>query len=59
MEPAKLQKREAAGWKITAVAEFLDLSPEEIDLIEIRLSLSKLLKKFRGQQNLAENIESC
>jgi hypothetical protein len=58
MEPAKRQKLEAAGFKVTTVAEFLDLSPEEMELIEIRLSLSKLLKKFREQQNLAENINS-
>jgi transcriptional regulator with XRE-family HTH domain len=56
MELAKRQKLEAAGWKVTTVAEFLDLSPEEMDLIEIRLSLSKLLKQFREQQKLAENV---
>jgi hypothetical protein len=58
MKPTKRQKLEAAGWKVTTVAEFLDLSPEEMELIEIRLSLSKLLKKFRAQQKLAENINS-
>jgi hypothetical protein len=56
MELAKRQKLEAAGWKVTTVAEFLDLSPEEMDLIEIRLSLSKLLKQFREQQKLADNV---
>jgi hypothetical protein len=56
MEPTKRQKLEAAGFKVTTVAEFLDLSPEEMEMIEIRLSLSKLLKKFREQQKLAENI---
>lgn len=44
MEPIKRQKLEAAGWKISTVAEFLDLSPEEMEMIEIRLSLSKSLK---------------
>jgi transcriptional regulator with XRE-family HTH domain len=58
MEPIKRQKLEAAGFKVTTVAEFLDLSPEEMEIIEIRLSLSKLLKKFREQQKLAENINS-
>jgi DNA-binding XRE family transcriptional regulator len=63
MEPTKRQKLEAAGWKVGAVAEFLDLSYEEIEMIEIRLSLSKLLKQFRkkqelSQQKLAENINS-
>jgi DNA repair ATPase RecN len=58
MEPTKRQKLEAAGGKIITVAEFLDLSPEEMEMIEIRLSLSKLLKKFREQQKLAEKINS-
>ncbi len=63
MEPTKRQKLEAAGWKVSTVADFLDLSPEEMEMIEIRLSLSKSLKKLRkqeelSQQKLAENINS-
>ena len=58
MDIAKRQKLEAVGFKVTTVAEFLDLSPEEMEIIEIRLSLSKLLKQFREQQKLAENINS-
>ena len=37
MEPKKRQKLEAAGWKVTTVAEFLNLSPEEEAIIENRL----------------------
>ena len=63
MEPTKRQKLEAAGWKVSTVAEFLDLSLEEMEMIEIRLSLSKSLKQFRkqqelSQQELADNINS-
>jgi hypothetical protein len=58
MEPKKRQKLEAAGFKVTTVAEFLDLSPEEMEMIEIRLSLSRFLKKFREQQKLAGNTNS-
>jgi DNA repair ATPase RecN len=58
MEHTKRQKIEAAGGKVATIAEFLDLSPEEMEIIEIRLSLSKLLKKFRARQKLAENINS-
>lgn len=63
MDPIKRQRIEAAGGKVVTVAEFLDLSPEEMEMIEIRLSLSKSLKKFRqqeqlSQQKLAENINS-
>jgi predicted XRE-type DNA-binding protein len=63
MEETKRQRLEAAGWKVGTVAEFLGLSPEEEAIIEIRLSLSKSLKKLRqqeklSQQKLAENINS-
>ena len=63
MEATKRQRLEAAGWKVGTVAEFLGLSPEEEAIIEIRLSLSKSLKKLRqqeklSQQKLAENINS-
>jgi predicted XRE-type DNA-binding protein len=63
MEPTKRQKLEAAGWKVSTVAEFLELTPEEEAITEIRLSLSKSLKKLRkqeqlSQQKLADNINS-
>jgi predicted XRE-type DNA-binding protein len=63
MEPTKRQKLEAAGWKVGSAAEFLQLSPEEEAIVEIRLSLSKYLKQLRQQQQLsqhklAENINS-
>jgi predicted XRE-type DNA-binding protein len=63
MDPVKRQKIEAAGGKVVTIAEFLDLSPEEVEMIEIRLSLSRSLKKLRqqeqlSQQKLAENISS-
>jgi DNA-binding XRE family transcriptional regulator len=63
MELTKRQKLEAAGWKVGTVADFLQLSPEEVEIIEIRLSLSKSLKQLRkekqlSQQELAKNIQS-
>ncbi len=63
MELTKRQKLEAAGWKIGTTADFLQLSSEEVELIEIRLSLSKSLKKLRknkqlSQQELAKDISS-
>jgi DNA-binding XRE family transcriptional regulator len=63
MELTKRQKLEAAGWKVGTVDDFLQLSPEEVEIIEIRLSLSKSLKQLRkekqlSQQELAKNIQS-
>jgi DNA-binding XRE family transcriptional regulator len=63
MELAKRQKIEAAGWKVGTVADLLQLSPEEVEIIEIRLSLSRSLKQLRkdkqlSQQELAKDINS-
>ncbi len=54
MEPIKRQKLEAAGWKVSNVAEFLQLSPAEESITEIKLSLSKYLKQLRRQQRLSQ-----
>jgi DNA-binding XRE family transcriptional regulator len=54
MELTKRQKLEAAGWKVGNTAEFLQLSPAEIEIIEIRLSLSRSLKELRQQKQLSQ-----
>jgi predicted XRE-type DNA-binding protein len=54
MEPSKKQKLEAAGFKVTTVAEFLQLTPEEEAIVEIRLALSKSVKKMRQQEQLSQ-----
>ncbi|MCY7368281.1 MAG: helix-turn-helix domain-containing protein [Chamaesiphon sp.] len=54
MDPIKRQKLEAAGWKVGTVAEFLQLTPEEEAIIEIRVALSKSLKKMRQQEQLSQ-----
>ncbi len=63
MDDIKRQKIEAAGGKVVTVTEFLELTPEEEAIIEIRLALSKSVKKMRqqeqlSQQKLADNINS-
>ena len=50
------------GWKDGTVAEFLELTPEEEALIEIKLALSKNLRERRQNQmtqgQLAEKLKS-
>lgn len=47
MNEQKREKLKGKGWKISSVAEFLDLSPEEEKIIELRLTLSDALKRVR------------
>jgi ribosome-binding protein aMBF1 (putative translation factor) len=62
MKETKRKKLEEKGWKIGTVSEFLELSPEESTLIDIKLALSRCLKERRQksmtQTELAEKLQS-
>lgn len=63
MNPEKRKKLEAAVWKVGTTEEFLQLTPEEKELVELRLSLSKRAKELRKrkgwtQQELADYLGS-
>ena len=47
MERSKKERLESKGWKIGTVSDFLELTPEETVLIEIKLALSQSLKERR------------
>ncbi len=56
MDERKRTLLEADGWKVGTVSEFLDLTPEEAALIEIKLALSKSLRLRRQQQMTQEQL---
>jgi predicted XRE-type DNA-binding protein len=62
MEEANRKRLEEKGWKVGTVSQFLDLTPEETALIEIKLALSRHLKERRQQlmtqTELAEKLHS-
>jgi DNA-binding XRE family transcriptional regulator len=63
MDEAKRKRLEKAGFRIGTVAEFLGLTPEQSELIEIKLVLTDALRKQRetsglSQAELAEKIGS-
>lgn len=62
MDELKKQRLESQGWKVGTVKDFLELTPEEATLIEIRLALSKNLKarrqKLMTQKELATKLQS-
>ncbi len=63
MEAAKRKRLEAAGWSVGSAADFLKLSPEEADFVELKLRLSESLKRRRqskklSQADLAKKIKS-
>lgn len=54
MNKNKQTKLEAKGWKIGSATDFLNLSSQEIALIEMKLSLSRSLKERRTKQRLSQ-----
>ena len=54
MNKEKRKKLEAKGWKVTSVAEFLELTPDEEKIVELRLALSDALKRRRLASNLSQ-----
>ena len=54
MNPAKLKRLHAAGWKTGSVKEFLQLSDEEAMLVELRLSLADAVKASRQKRGLSQ-----
>ena len=44
MEQKTCKNLEDKGWKVGMTADFLELSPEEAMLVEIKLALSRSLK---------------
>jgi DNA-binding XRE family transcriptional regulator len=50
MDREKQQRLEAKGWKVGDAEDFLDLSPEESAIVEMRFALSRSLKERRKAQ---------
>ncbi len=55
MKQTKQKKLVAKGWKIGGVADFLELTPEEVAFIEMKMSLSLSLKEMRKRKNMSQN----
>jgi len=54
MKAEKRKRLEAAGWKVGSAEDFLELSPEEAALVEMKLSLSQALKQQRQRRKLSQ-----
>ncbi len=54
MNIKKRKKLEKKGWKVGSVEEFLQLSPEEMQYVELKISLSKIVQEKRQQKKLTQ-----
>lgn len=54
MREEKKKRLEAQGWRVGSTAEFLGLSPEEEQYIELKLQLSQGLRRRREARHLTQ-----
>ena len=54
MEPEKKQRLQAKGWKVGTAQDFLDLSPEEALLVDIKARLAVALTALRQKRKLTQ-----
>ena len=55
MDAKKRRKLEGAGWRIGSAAELLELTPEESALIDLKLSLGRLVRTTRHRAKLSQH----
>jgi predicted XRE-type DNA-binding protein len=54
MKAAKKKRLERRGWKVGSAAEFLNLTPEEAALVELRLKLADAVRQLRRERHLTQ-----
>lgn len=54
MNKIKHKKLEAAGWRVGSAKNFLNLSNEEMDFIDLKIQLAKDLQKKRQEKKLTQ-----
>ena len=54
MDKNKIKELEAKGFKVGSAADFLQLTEEEVAMVETRLALSKMAKEKRQRKRLSQ-----
>jgi DNA-binding XRE family transcriptional regulator len=54
MREAKRKRLEAKGWRVGSVQEFLNLSPEEVAYIELKLELADRFREQRRKRRMTQ-----
>ena len=54
MRKAKRRKLEGAGWRVGSVRDFLRLNDEEAAYVELKLALSRSLRRWRTQHGVTQ-----
>ena len=54
MEPKKQTRLESAGWQIGGISDFLDLTPEEVAFVEMKVSLARYARRLRTESRMTQ-----
>lgn len=54
MDTQKRKRLENSGWVVGTTKDFLELSPEDIEIIELKILLGKQVKETRKNANLSQ-----
>ena len=54
MRPEKKKRLEARGWRVGSTEDFLDLTPQESALVELRLKLADAVRELRREKHLTQ-----
>lgn len=55
MDSEKRKRLEAAGWAVGDASDFLELTPAEAELVELKVELALLVKELRKVKNLSQD----
>lgn len=55
MDAEKSKRLEVAGWTVNNTSDFLELTPAETELVELKVQLALLVKELRKNQNLSQD----
>ena len=54
MNSKRRKQLEAKGWKFGGVEDFLGLTDEELEYIEVKITLSEMVKDYRERNGLTQ-----
>ena len=54
MNKRKRKRLESAGWKVAGAREFLDLSEEEADVVELKVRLAGAVREQRSRRGITQ-----
>ncbi len=54
MNSKRRKELEAKGWKFGGVEDFLGLTDEELEYIEVKITLSEMVKDYRERKGLTQ-----